>query len=1011
MNNVVINYLTLITLSLFLMNCKSGVNKQEYINAGNYHLTGLSLEESFRTPSDSVKPWVFWFWINGNISHEGITKDLEAMKEVGINGVIWMEVSGPWWAPEGNIEAGSAEWHEAMQWAIAEADRLEMEFALTVDFGYGAGGPHITPDLSMQKLVWSNTEVEGDKNLNIKIEKPKVDKTLEPVWLRPGQEMNPEVTNAVDSIDAYRDISVFAVPTAKLKKSTLIPEDRKKEIVAKLRNVPGLQGVENDPLMAWDGRGWKTDLPPLDFNADLSALQDADAIYLSEQMDENGNLVWDAPEGDWTIVRLGHASNYHITRPSPYLAVGLESDRLHPRGINTHFEHRLKPIIEAAGEKAGRTLKYIHIDSWEAGGQNWTVGFEEEFRKRRGYDITPWLPVLTGHTVDTRENTARFLWDLRRTVSEVTLDNYIIRLKELIAPYGMKNSNEPYGRLGINSFDYAANSDFIIAEFWTEREIIDKFPPFSDYWYHSMKGLASVANTYGKTRVGAEAFTGSRGWVDHPYLIKGMGDEAFCQGINHYIYHLYAHQAYDDRKPGLTHRRWGQHINRYQTWWNMSKPYFDYVARCQALLQKGRRVVDVASMYTEGAPLNFNNINFSLPFGYDYDFITSEIIERMTVKDGIIQLPNGVSYNYLVLPNSDRLSLPLIQKVQELKEAGAKVYLQQPVVGTPGLEGYPKADQQVKVIAENWEIIPEGGWKSVFSSDNIMPDFEGKNLKWIHRNAGDSDFYFVANTNPEKMSSTCIFRTKRKVAELWNPETGELFEIETTQRKDGRTEVDLQFEPLQSWFIVFKDKPSNKIAVSRPFMEWKAVKEVEGAWDLKFDKDWGPSEKQTFDELKSWSESSNELIKCYSGTATYQKEFNISDATFNKLKENKGSMVGLDLGKVEVMARIKLNGEDCGIVWKPPYRVDISKEIKTGTNKLEIEVVNTWVNRMIGDEQLPLDAEWKDWETLVEWPDWFKTGEKSPTGRYTFTTARHYQKDSPLMSSGPLGPVKIMLGK
>ncbi len=974
-------------------------------------LIGQNLEQSFRTPPDSVKPWVFWFWINGNISQEGITKDLEALKEIGINGVIWMEVSGPWWAPEGKIEAGSTKWHEAMQWAISEADRLEMEFALTVDFGYGAGGPHITPDISMQKLIWSQTEVQGGKRLNLQIEKPEINKTLEPIWLRPGQEMNPKVTNALDSIDSYRDIYVFAVPTAKLKESTIIPEDRKTEVAEKLRNVPILKDVNYDPLMAWDGRGWKTHLPSLDFNAQLSALQAGDAIYLSEKMDKDGYLVWDAPEGEWTIIRLGYASNFHITRPSPYLAVGLESDRLHPRGINTHFEHRLKPIIEAAGEKAGRTLKYIHIDSWESHGQNWTLGFEEEFKKRRGYDIAPWLPVLTGHAVETKEKTERFLWDMRKTVSEVTLDNFVIRLKELIAPYGMKNSNEPYGRLCVNSLDYAASSDFMIAEFWTEREIIDKFPTFQDYWYHSMKGLASVANTYGKTRVGAEAFTGSRGWVDHPYLIKGIGDEAFCQGINHYIYHLSAHQAYENMHPGLTHRRWGQHINRYQSWWNLSKPYFQYVARCQLLLQKGRRVVDVACMYNEGAPLNFNNISFSLPFGYDYDFCTSEMIDRMTVKDGRIYLPNGVSYNYLVLPNSDRLTVPLAQKAQALRKDGAKVYLQQAVVGTPGLESYPEADQQVRTITENWEILPEGGWKNIFGADNILPDFEGDNLMWIHRNTDENEFYFVANTKPEKLRRTCIFRTKRKVVELWNPETGEIFEIGAKQSRDGRTEMDLQFEPSQSWFIVFKDKPSNQISARNPFMEWKEVKEIQGSWQLEFDHDWGPDDEQTFSELKSWVESSNELVKYYSGTVRYFKEFEIPDPTFRALKKNAAGQIGLDLGKVEVMSRIKLNGEECGIVWKPPYRVDISKAIKSGINKLELEVVNTWVNRMIGDEQLPIDAEWKDWEILIEWPDWFTNGEKSSTGRYTFTTARHYKKNSPLMPAGLLGPVKIMSGK
>ena len=977
----------------------------------NLSISAQTLEESFLNPADSVKPWVFWFWINGNISQEGITKDLEAMKEVGINGVIWMEVSGPWWAPQGQVVAGSDEWHEAMQWAISELDRLDMEMALSVDFGYGSGGPHITPDISMQEIVWSKTKVKGGKTVELMVEKPEIDKTLEPVWLRPGEEMNPAVTDAVEAIDSYRDIALYAVPTASLQQSSIIPGYQKEEIAAKLWNVPGLRNVEKDPLMAFDGRGWKTHLPPLDFNTGLSALNKDEVIYLTEQMDENGNLAWDAPTGDWTIFRMGYASNYHITRPSPYLAVGLESDRLHPRGIETHFEHRLKPIIEAAGDKAGRTLKYIHIDSWEAGGQNWSKGFAEEFKKRRGYDITPWLPVLTGHAVDTQIMTERFLWDMRKTVSEVLLDNYIIRLKELIEPYGMKNSNEPYGRLGINSLDYAANSDFIIGEFWTERKIIDKFPTFQDYWYHSMKGLASVANTYGKTRVGAEAFTGSRGWVDHPYLIKGMGDEAYSQGINHYVYHLYAHQAYDNMKPGLTHRRWGQHINRNQTWWHLSKPYFQYVARSQSLLQQGRRVVDVACMYAEGAPLNYNNISFSLPFGYDYDFCTAEIVERMTVKEGKIHLPNGVNYHYLILPNGDRLTLGLVQKAEALKKAGAKVYLQKPVVGTPGLEGYPKADQHVQSITADWEILPEGGWNAVFDSDNILPDFEGEGFKWLHRRYQDNDIYFVANTQPLKVNQKCTFRTKRKETELWNTETGEIFAINATPTSDGRQEIELHFEPAQSWLVVFKAEPSDRITAGDPFLDWETVKVIKGKWQLDFAQEWGPEEKQTFAELKSWSESDHELVRYYSGSATYVKEFEVSAATISAAKKSPATKLSLDLGQVEVMAKVKLNGKDCGIVWKPPYRVDIGDVIKVGNNKLEIEVVNTWVNRMIGDEQLPLDAEWKDWETLVDWPDWFMEGKESPTGRVTFTTGRHYQKDSLLMPSGLLGPVKILVGK
>jgi len=965
---------------------------------------GQSLEQSFQSPPDTAKPWVFWFWINGNISHEGITTDLESMKRVGIGGVLWMEVSGPSWAPQGPIEAGSKEWHEAMQWAIAEADRLDLAFALSVGFGYGSGGPHITPDVSMQKLVWSETEVQGGKTIAQRLKKPVVDTHAPKVHLRPGRVLNPVVTKALKEIDSYRDVAVFALPTPKIKESRLINSNPKQYAKEHLETIPGLRGVQNDPLMAFDGRGWKTHLPSLSKDSKISSLVSDEIIDLSRLIDAKGNLHWDAPEGNWTIIRLGHATNLHMTRPCPNSVVGLECDRLHPRGIDTHFEHRLKPILDAAGTKAGRTLQYIHIDSWEAFGQNWTVGFAAEFKKRRGYDIRPWLPVLTGYSVESIEHTERFLRDLRQTVSEVTLANYIDRLREWIVPYGVRFSCEPYGRLCVNSLNYASRSDFPIAEFWTERKIEKPFPTFQEYWYNSMKGLASIANTYGKSRVGAEAFTGSRGWVDHPYLIKGMGDEAFCSGISHYIYHLSAHQPYDKMKPGLTHNRWGQHFNRHQSWWTFSKPYLDYVARCQFLLQEGRRVVDVACLYHEGAPLNFNDIQFELPPGYDYDFCTPEIVQGMTVKDGRIHLPTGVSYRYLVLPRSGRLTLPLARKIEDLKRAGASVYLHSPIIGTYGLEGYPEADRQVKTIAKKWPLLPQGGWKEIFASNDIKPDFEGEDLKWIHRQKGDVDLYFVANTKPETMKRECTFRTEGRTAELWNPETGRIYALPDAKQANGRSGATLHFDPAQSWFVVFRNTPSESQSKHNPFSPWKAKLEIAGSWNLDFHSEWGPKDGLTLDTLRSWSEHSEPLVKYYSGTATYRKSFdfpqtNVSDANIQH---------SLDLGEVEVMARVKLNGKDCGIVWKPPYQLNISHALKPGSNQLEVEVVNTWVNRMIGDEQLPLDANWKDWTTLIEWPDWFKEGRPSPTGRHTFTTARHYNKQSAVMPAGLLGPVQIL---
>ncbi len=955
--------------------------------------SATDLESSFQSPPDEARPWVFWFWINGNISREGITKDLEAMKNVGIGGVIWMEVSGPRWAPRGPIEAGSKEWHDAMQWAIAEADRLGLAFTLSVDFGYGSGGPHITPDLSMQKLIWSETKVRGGGEVTVNLPQPEVDTEPPLIWLHPDERMRPDVAAAIQRADSFRDASVFAYPSSQAESSRLFPSNQGK-----------------DPLAIYDGRGWLTDPPRLEETTKAIPLDSDKIINLTGKTDATGRLRWDAPPGEWTVVRLGHATNLKMTRPVPSDALGLEADRLHPRGIDTHFEHRLKPILDAAGDKAGRTLQYVHVDSWEAYGQNWTIGFADEFKNRRGYDITPWLPVLTGHAVGTLDHTERFLRDLRRTVGEVILAHYIDRLRQHIEPYGVKFSTEPYGRLCVNTLDYASRGDFPIAEFWTEREFQDRsydnrFPDFHPYWYHSMKGLASVANTHGKSRVGAEAFTGARGWIDHPYLIKGMGDEAFSEGISHIIIHLSAHQAYDTMKPGLTHSRWGQHFNRHQTWWEFSKPWVDYLTRSQFLLQQGRRVVDIACLYHGESPLNFNDIQFERPAGYDHDFCSEDVVLRMTFADGRIHLPTGVSYRHLVLPRSGRLTLPIARKVEELRKAGASILLQAPITGTPGLEGYPQANEAVKSLAANWPMLPPEGWNEVFAQDKLAPDFEGEGLKWLHRRTGDADLYFVANTRPEPLERECVFRITGKTAELWDPETGEIHPLPHTPQADGRTRANLRFGPAQSWFVVFRDQPSARPAPrTGPFTEWKPVQPIDATWSLTFDPDWGTKETLALHSLASWTEHADPLVRYYSGTASYRTTFELADAAL----AGGAVPLRLDLGQVEVIARVTVNGKDCGIAWKPPYRVDISNALRPGSNTLEIEVANTWNNRLIGDEYLPLDSKWKNPETLLEWPEWFKQGQRAPGGRFTFTTNRHYKKSSPLQPAGLLGPVSIL---
>ena len=947
---------------------------------------GKELEQAFRNPPDSAQAWVFWDWINGNVSREGITKDLESMKRVGVNGVVWRGIAGPWWAPEGKIAPYTPQWNDLMQWAIQEAERLGLKFDISLDFGYGSGGHHITPDISMQKLYWGQTVINGGKKIDMVLKRPEIPhENIEGAWLTSGKQLNDKVLKDIRQIDSYRDVAVLAMPYSSESTSYKIP---------KLDLRTGLD--DKTFFLSLDKLS-----PPLN-----ALVPKGSIIDLTSQTTTDGTLRWDAPPGKWQIIRLGHASNFKMTRPCPPEAVGLECNRLSPEGIDTHFKAFLKPVLEAAGPKAGKTLKYVFLDSWEAGCQNWTADFPREFFKRRGYDLHPWLPVLTGIVVDSPGLSERFLWDFRQTVSEMTLDNFHQRVRELISPYGIQFSMEAYGDLCVDNLKYAEFSDFPIGEFWTLGA--GRFPNFGNQkYYNTMKVMASAAHTTGKTWTGAEAFTGSRGWKDHPFIFKGMGDEAFCQGVNKFILHTSAHQAYDQMIPGLTHRRWGGHFNRLNTWWEYSKPWFDYLSRCQYMLQQGRFVADVCYFFGEGAPLHVQDMDLILPHGHDYDVCSSNIVQQMTVRNGKIVLPSGMSYRYLLLPNTDRLTLSTAQKIKELVESGAQVIAQRRVVGTPDLAGYPEADQKVKDIASQlWDqgqIIKESNWNKIFQDDKIQPDFEGKGLNYIHRKTDEADIYFVANPEPTVVETKCSFRISGKIPELWNPETGGVKDLPEYEVSDGRVSVPLRFEPMQSWFVVFRKTKSAENLNGKNFPEYLPVKDINGPWQVSFDSKWGgPANPVTFDTLEDWSKHSDTGIRYYSGTATYKKTFNLSASQLSQ-----STPVLLDLGQIEVMGRVRLNGKNCGIAWKPPYRVDISHAVQPGENKLEIDVVNTWVNRMIGDEHLPEDCDWIDWERLKEWPEWFLKGDPRPSGRYTFTTAKHYKKNDPLIPSGLLGPVRI----
>lgn len=941
------------------------------------------LAKGFATPPPAARPWVFWFWINGNISKQGITADLEALKRAGVGGVLWMEVSGPWWAPEGPVAALSPQWQECMQWAVRECDRLGMTFDISVDFGYGSGGPHIRPDLSMQKLYWSETEVEGGRPVKVQLPRPLVAKNLS-AWLRPGAQIGAQVQKQIERVDSYRDVAVAAIPAPA---------------------SPQARAYRLPELNIKDGTSWRLPRKGKAVAPPGSTTPVDRVVDLTGRMAADGQLAWDAPPGKWLILRCGHASNFKMTRPCPAAAVGLECDRLSQAGIDAHYNAFLKPIFAGAGAAAGRALTHVHIDSWEAGGQNWTATFPAEFRKRRGYDLRLWLPVLAGRVVGSGELSERFLWDMRTTVSEMIRDNYAGRLRELALSHGIKLSIEAYGHLCIDNLAYAGASDLPISEFWAMGD--GQFPRPGGY-EASTKAMASAAHTYGKPVVGAESFTADRGWRDHPFLLKAMGDQKFCEGLNRMIFHLSAHQAYDNMIPGLTHRKWGEHFQRHNTWWNYSRPWTDYLARCQYLLQQGQFSADVCRWFGEGAPLNVNDMTLTLPKGYDFDFCSSESLLQMTVRDGRLVLPSGMSYRYLLLPDAERITPQAARKIRELADHGARIIGGPRPKGAPGLTDFPRCDAEIEEIAAAlWDTGRVASGKSlaeVFAADRLAPDFEGQDLLYIHRRVGAADVYFVSHQKNCPLEATCVFRVAGKRPELWDPESGLIRELPEFAEKGGRTAIPLRFEPMQSWFVVFRSpgRPAAQGAVARHNFSTRTVQmTLAGPWKVTFDPRWGgPAQPVTFGKLEDWSKQADAAVRYYSGTAVYR-------TSFQSNIRHPISKILLDLGAVEVMARVRCNGKDCGIAWKPPYLVDITGALRAGNNDVEIDVVNLWINRMIGDEQLPLDGKWKDFETLLEWPDWFQSGKPRPSGRYTFTSCRHYKKDSPLVPSGLLGPVTI----
>lgn len=1093
------------------------------------------LEASFRNPPNSARPWVYWFWLNGNLSSNGITADLEAMQRVGIGGVLIMEVDQG--APKGDADFGGPKWRQLFKHVLGEAHRLGLQVNMNNDAGWcGSGGPWITPELAMQKLVWTNVDVEGPSKFNRTLPQPQA------------------------VVNYYKDVALFAFPK--------ISSYRIDNIQAKSALIP--QHAQPQP----------STFPTVEKEDVVAQNQ---LIELTAKMGTDGHLIWDVPAGKWNILRMGHTPTGKDNHPAPEPGRGLESDKLSKHATEVMFDGLMKKIIADSRSLVPNALVSTHIDSWETGSQNWSPLFREDFKRLRGYDPFPYLPVVTGRVVGNLEISERFLWDLRQTVSDLVIENYAKHLRDLAHKYGVRLSIEAYDATPCDDMTYASAADEPMAEFWSRGANTA----------YSCAEMSSSAHVYGHHILGAEAFTASNTerWELHPAVIKSLGDWAFCEGINRFVFHRYAMQPWLNYAPGMSMGPWGLHYERTQTWWEQSKPWHEYLARCQYLLQQGLFVADVCYLEPESAPQRWTP-----PAGpregntpdrplYNFDGCTPEVVlTRMKVKDGRIVLPDGVSYRVLVLPPVQTMTPRLLAKIKQLAEDGATIIGSRPQ-RSPSLSNYPQCDTDLRNIASQlfgsapsqshrigkgivyetsakpaqqqlpsaarWIWYPEGTpnesapvgkrffrrsftvdgniksaiavitadnefelringqragngddfshlyripiaqylkpgenfvsvtavngadqpnpagligaitiqyqddrrqdivtdqhWQSAKTADGhwnkamvlgtrgmapwhlrpeeqvtdipevaqvlakmgVAPDFQADaHLRYIHKHLAGPDVYFISNPADSWVDANCTFRISGKSVGIWNPQTGEIQSQLQVAEQNGRTTLHLKFEPSGSCFVVFSGKQSKpRIPTQNTDLiveHLPVAREITGTWNVSFDPKRGAPANIVMTNLTSWSQSADKGVRYYSGAATYRQQFDMPAIVLEKNRR-----FYLDLGKVDVMAEVRVNGKQIGTCWKAPYRLDVTDALKVGANDLEIKVVNLWINRMIGDENLPDDCDRNPNGTLKKWPDWVNEGKPSPTGRFTFTSWKLWHKDEPLAESGLLGPVTV----
>jgi len=1106
--------------------------------------------------NENAKPWVFWYWVQAGVSKEGITADLEAMKASGIGGAYLMSIKGPAKVPVYTpvAEQLSPRWWDMVKFAMDEAKRLDLKLGMHVSDGFAlAGGPWITPELSMQKVVSSKVNVNASikkivlpqpetlenyykdiavyaysspigTNISTRTVIPKITasngndasgliksgnkqnfSSSEPCYIQyefekpftcrtvtikisgnnyQAQRLAIEVSNdgkVFRSIgrlepprhgwqDTDEDVTHSITPTTAryfrfvYNKQGSEPgaEDldaAKWKPSLKLVNLELSSEAVINQYEGKNGSVWRVSKRttgqqiPKDLCVPLNKI-----INLTDKLNPDGTLNWIPPAGNWTILRVGHTSTGHKNATGGG-GIGLECDKFNPEAVKLQFNSWYAEALKYGGpEITQKVLSVFHVDSWECGSQNWSPVFKAEFLKRRGYDLTPYLPVMTGLPVESASVSESFLYDVRKTITELVVDQFYKTLAVMAKGKGVTFTAESVAPTMLSDgLMHYKTVDIPMGEFWLNSPTHDK--------PNDMLDAISGAHIYGKNIIQAEAFTTVRmDWNESPANMKTLQDRNYALGINKLVYHVYTHNPWTDKKPGMTLDGVGLYFQRDQTWWKAGKAWVDYAERAQTLLQQGKPVTDIAVFTGEelprrsvlpdrlvqtlpgifgrdvveaeqkrlanaGEPLRqipagvTHSANMADPEnwvnplrGYAYDSFNPDVLSTASVKDKSIVFASGASYKLLVItaksalnPNYQYISYQTVKKLLELVKAGASIVITEKPLQQVGLHQNNPEDFN-KIIKEIWEgnfnsiknenqsiLVKELGLGRVYKAPyygesfkqiGIERDLEvqetasssyAKHFAYTHRIAADKEIYFISNQLDKERNLKFLFRINGKIPEIYDAVSDQRIEVKEWSVKAGKTEMNLRLAANASLFVIFqKPTKETKLAKGNNWKSFKNIQDISKTWQVKFDTAYGgPLESITFNDLTDWSKSADSLIKYYSGTAVYTKNF-----TFNG---KFGDKIWVDLGAFSSMAEVKINGASCGVLWTAPYRLEISKLIKQGENTISIEVTNTWANRLIGDSKLPVNK------------------------RITNTTAPFRLEGKPLNPAGLFGPVLIQI--